>query len=377
MKQSYKVLYALLFIAIILPLGVNKSISQVTDVDSNTYKTVIIGNQIWMAENLNVDHYRNGDIIPQVQDSAEWVIFKTGAWCYYDNDPRIGETAAGKLYNWYAVKDPRGLAPEGWHIPDEDEWKELEDTLGGYLVAGKKLIVYSNWSFVDSYFSENTLSYFNAIPGGCRLENGKFESGGYVAYFWTSSDKFDNPWARRISLKESDVFRNIFSDDRGMSVRCISDSKVNEGEVFKNQYYFNEHSEFNKFWEDFKTAVKSEDKDAVLKMTIIPFKDEQNDVYGSENSVTSDTRKEFMENYDKIFNDVVKETIYSAKFQTFGKWEYEDYPVEAPGLYKIDEEWYLLYISYEKTDNDLSRPSLIIFGKENGIFKMSDIPYQE
>ncbi|HEY5125334.1 MAG TPA: FISUMP domain-containing protein, partial [Ignavibacteria bacterium] len=84
MKKTNKVLFAILMIGMIFPF-VNKSISQVTDIDGNTYKTVIIGTQEWMAENLNVSHYRNGDVIPQVQDSAQWSKLTTGAWCYYED----------------------------------------------------------------------------------------------------------------------------------------------------------------------------------------------------------------------------------------------------------------------------------------------------
>ena len=101
-----------------------------TDKDGNTYKTIKIGKQKWMAENLNVSSYRNGDPIPQVQDKDEWAKLTTGAWCYYENDVENGKIY-GKLYNWYAVNEPRGLAPEGWHISNDDEWGILIDRLGG------------------------------------------------------------------------------------------------------------------------------------------------------------------------------------------------------------------------------------------------------
>ena len=86
------------------------------DIEGNSYGAKKIGNQIWMTENLKVKKYRNGDIIPQVQDSLQWSQLTTGAWCYYENDP-----SKGILYNWFAVNDPRGLAPEGWHIPTDKE----------------------------------------------------------------------------------------------------------------------------------------------------------------------------------------------------------------------------------------------------------------
>ena len=102
-------------------------------------ETVKIGTQIWMTRNLDIDHYRNGDLIPEVTDQDEWVNLTSGAWCCYDNDPANSEIY-GKLYNWFTVNDPRGLAPDGWHIPTDTEWKTLAGFLGGEAVAGKKCI---------------------------------------------------------------------------------------------------------------------------------------------------------------------------------------------------------------------------------------------
>ena len=96
----------------------------VTDIDSNTYNSVTIGTQCWTQTNLNVSKYRNGDIIPQVTDPTAWANLTSGAWCYFDNDTSNGPVY-GKLYNWYAVNDPRGLAPADWHIPSDDEWTVL------------------------------------------------------------------------------------------------------------------------------------------------------------------------------------------------------------------------------------------------------------
>jgi uncharacterized protein (TIGR02145 family) len=107
----------------------NPTVPVVTDIDGNVYQTVTIGAQVWMAENLKVTHYRNGDPIPNVTDTAAWEGLSTGAYCEYDND--INNVATyGRLYNWYAVDDSRGLAPEGWHVPSDDEWKQLEMYLG-------------------------------------------------------------------------------------------------------------------------------------------------------------------------------------------------------------------------------------------------------
>ena len=107
----------------------------VTDVDGNKYTFVQIGQQVWMDKNLDVETYRNGDVIPQVTDSKEWAALKTGAWCYHSNNKANG-VIYGKLYNWYAVNDQRGLAPKGWHIPSKAEWTTITTFLGGEDVAG-------------------------------------------------------------------------------------------------------------------------------------------------------------------------------------------------------------------------------------------------
>ena len=149
-----------------------------------------------MAENLNVDHYRNGDSIPQVQDKDKWNSITYGAWCYCNNDPEYGRIY-GKLYNWYAVNDPRGLAPKGWHVPTDREWKILEKYLGmGQVNAdttgrrgideGDKLKSHSGW--VDNGNGSNS-SGFNALPGGWGTSsNGGFGPLGGSAYFWSSSE---------------------------------------------------------------------------------------------------------------------------------------------------------------------------------------------
>jgi len=115
------------------------------------YRTVVIGSQLWMAENLNVSHYRNGDSIPEVTDPEQWAKLTTGAWCYYNNDPEMG-VIYGKLYNWYAVNDPRGLAPNGWHIPNDNERNTMINFLGGGFSAECKLI-------------KITISFFNFCRG--------------------------------------------------------------------------------------------------------------------------------------------------------------------------------------------------------------------
>lgn len=224
MKQLNKVLFTTFMATIIILLGVSKSISQVTDYDSNVYKTVTIGTQEWTAENLNVEHYRNGDLIPHVQDPEDWSRLTTGAWCYYNNDSENGKVY-GKLYNWYAVTDTRGLSPKGWHIPDDGEWNILADLLGGEELAGGKLKATNLWSSPN--FKATNESDFFALPGGIRTGNGSFSFLGMSCYLWTSTEIGKNKewsWMRELLFDFSKIHRsNSGYKGCGMSVRCIKD----------------------------------------------------------------------------------------------------------------------------------------------------------
>ena len=138
-------------------------------------QTVTIGTQVWMTKNLDVDHFRNGDPIPQAKTDEEWQKAgenKQPAWCYYDNDPANG-VKYGKLYNWYAVNDERGLAPEGYHVPSDKEWTVLIDYLGGEEVAGEKMKSTSGW---EENGNGSNSSGFTALPGGYRYETGLYEN---------------------------------------------------------------------------------------------------------------------------------------------------------------------------------------------------------
>jgi uncharacterized protein (TIGR02145 family) len=116
----------------------NLTYGAVNDIDGNTYKTIVIGTQTWMAENLKTTKYRNGDTIPTNLTNAAWSDATTGAYAIYNNDA-ANNTIYGKLYNWYAVTDSRNICPVGWHVPSDSEWTTLVNYLGGALVAGGKL----------------------------------------------------------------------------------------------------------------------------------------------------------------------------------------------------------------------------------------------
>ena len=195
------------------------------DDTTTPYPTVAIGGQVWMQKNLNVCKYRNGDDIPQVQNSAAWNDLRTGAWCYYENNTANGPVY-GKLYNWYAVNDPRGLAPIGYHVPAYAEWKTLTTYLGGQFEAGNKMKATTGWTPYTGITNTNS-SGFTGLPAGFRSGNGLFELIGSYGFWWSSSSsEFDTRYAWNGYLNYSNA--NTIPDyggykGNGFSVRCIRD----------------------------------------------------------------------------------------------------------------------------------------------------------
>lgn len=195
-------------------------------IDENCISSVITCNQVWMLKNLDVDHYRNGDPIPQVTDPLAWETLTTGAWCYYDNDPANG-TIYGKLYNWYAVNDPRGLAPVGWHVPSSAEWTTLEncvyniDPLGN---VGGKLKETGTAHWLSPNTDATNSSGFTALPAGYRRASGLFLDIELYSFWWTSSE-YDGGQARSryLSYNSGDLINYINDKHIVMSVRCIKD----------------------------------------------------------------------------------------------------------------------------------------------------------
>ena len=195
----------------------------VTDIDGNTYRAVKIGDQWWMAENLKVTHYRNGDPIPNVTNNTQWSGLTTGAYCNYDNDPNNANTY-GILYNWYAVNDSRDIAPEGWHVPSEAEWQTLVNYLGGSGVAGGKMkeIGTTHWKRPNE--GATNVSGFAALPGGYRYSDGNFGKLGSSAYFWSSSRyNSSNAWGRVLYYGSAYVSRYSSNKQYGFSVRLVRD----------------------------------------------------------------------------------------------------------------------------------------------------------
>ncbi len=194
----------------------------VKDVSGNLYKTVKIGDQIWMAENLKTERYANGDLISNVKDDSEMIILNTGAWCNYDNSTKNDEIY-GKLYNWNAVADSRNVCPVGWHAPTIDEWTILSDYLGGKNLAGGKMKSTDTSLWESPNINATNESGFSGLPGGLRLPGGVFigyGSGG----LWLTQSEFDETktWVFGVESETGQFVADI-CDKSGcaMSIRCL------------------------------------------------------------------------------------------------------------------------------------------------------------
>jgi uncharacterized protein (TIGR02145 family) len=192
----------------------------ISDVDGNTYKTVNIGSQLWMAENLKVSKYNDGTTIP-----TQWQNNTTGAWTYYNNDA-YNYANYGKLYNWYAVSNTNGnknVCPTGWHVPTDAEWSVLTDYLGGESVAGGKMkeVGTTNWNNPNTDATNTSL--FSALPGGFRVD-GNYSWIGNFGYWWSSTeDNTSSAWSRILSLYNDNAGRLNPNKESGLSVRCLKD----------------------------------------------------------------------------------------------------------------------------------------------------------
>lgn len=207
----------------------------IIDVDGNIYKTVKIGNQWWMTENLTVTKYRDGVSINKIQgDTAQWRQDTLGAYCLFNDN----SSSPGLLYNWFAVMNSKNIAPLGWHIPSDEEWKELERHLGMSMEdaekinwrgghEGEKLKIESplGWTVFNDVWSTNE-SGFTALAGSCRLFNGIWGDPGLssTGFWWTSTEVPDNmAWYRHLDYKNTNVFRYYGLKNYGFSIRCVKD----------------------------------------------------------------------------------------------------------------------------------------------------------
>lgn len=197
----------------------------VKDVDGNTYLSIVIGKQTWMAENLKTTRLNDGTPIKLVSDEKTWSSVNYPAYCFYENEPKNKEVY-GILYNWFTV-DTKKLCPKGWHVPSDNEWKELTDFLGDIITAGDKLkeAGTTHWK---NYFSQATNEFdFTALPAGMRYNTGVFPDFGNDYAVWWSSTRANITlaWNRGLHNSTSRIFRGCDEIQSGFSVRCIMDKK--------------------------------------------------------------------------------------------------------------------------------------------------------
>ncbi|MEW6016340.1 MAG: fibrobacter succinogenes major paralogous domain-containing protein [Candidatus Zixiibacteriota bacterium] len=194
----------------------------VTDIDGNSYRTVTIGTQTWMAENLKVTRYRNGDAIPVISDSSGWESLTNGACCTYDNNTS-NVAVFGRLYNHYAVADSRGIAPAGWHVPSDTDWQILTDYLGGYVIAGGKMKDASDAYWESPNEGATNSSGFSALPAGQRF-NGVYQHQGTAAYFWSFIEESGiNGRYIFIQFDNAGAHGDDYPKQSGFSIRCVKD----------------------------------------------------------------------------------------------------------------------------------------------------------
>jgi uncharacterized protein (TIGR02145 family) len=221
----------------------------VSDVDGNVYPIVKIGEQWWMAENLKVTKYNNRDDILTGLDDTEWLGTVGGAYAIYphdgghseDNVEGIGSdeemlAAYGALYNWYAVSDSRGLCPVGWHVPSEEEWNDLDNYLGGEIIAGGKMKSTRTEPFPHPRWDNPNIdatneSGFSGLPGGMRVHEGSYINIGRYGRWWSSTTRTDYPsdigteyaMGRRTQCYDGKINQNYNFKQVGFPVRCIMD----------------------------------------------------------------------------------------------------------------------------------------------------------
>lgn len=212
----------------------HSQVDTVYDIDGNEYHTVTIGEQIWMVENLKVTHFRNGDPIPIITSESEWASLVSPACCGYANSDSLVEIY-GLLYNWSAVSDTHNLAPQGWHVPTDEEWKQLELFLGMDTVEvdwsgqrgadqGGQLKETGLQHWNDYNMDATNSSRFTALPGGYRFFYGTFNNLGNLGTWWTETESDSTKaWSRILSNSYSGIFRADYPKNYGFSVRCVKD----------------------------------------------------------------------------------------------------------------------------------------------------------
>jgi uncharacterized protein (TIGR02145 family) len=198
----------------------------VSDVDGNVYKTVQIGDQLWMAENLKTTKYKDGTSIPNVSENTDWSNLHTDGYSWYDNNDVSYKDTYGALYNWYAVTNSRNICPNGWHVPSADEWTTLATYLGGSGVAGGKMKEAGTDHWLTPNTGANNSSGMTGLPGGVRRDDGLFVNMHFISVWWSTS--ISNDGGLPVAAYTNADIANFYLPDyltmnMGCSIRCLKD----------------------------------------------------------------------------------------------------------------------------------------------------------
>ena len=225
-KKTHFWLFPLLMGAVILftnSCEKDEESDNVTDKDGNVYKTVTIGTQTWLAENLKTTRYQNGDLIGTTTPATLNITSESlpgYQWSYGGLESNAD--TYGRLYTWYAATDSRNICPAGWHVPTDAEWTTLITFLGGEIRAGGKLKETANTHWQSPNTDATDEMNYTALPGGYRNQNGEFSGTGNYGYWWSSTENsMISAWNRSMSYGGSNVSRNASYDRNGLSVRCV------------------------------------------------------------------------------------------------------------------------------------------------------------
>jgi uncharacterized protein (TIGR02145 family) len=214
----------------------NLTYGTVTDKEGNVYKTIAIGTQVWMAENLRTTHYNDGTPIFYETEDSKWKYKNSEAYCWYNDDSAAYNPTYGALYNWYAVNTGK-LCPPGWHVPSDSEWSTLTNYLGGESIAGGKLKEIDTKHWLTPNTAADDSSGFAALPGGSCSVDGAFIEAGNTCYLWSSSEhNSTQAWGRNMYSGQSYVYRYAeYAKNSGFSVRCVSNIAVSVKETLSKE----------------------------------------------------------------------------------------------------------------------------------------------
>lgn len=231
-RRSYKAIVTIFILTIALYsceaenefVTPNNFEQTVKDIDGNEYSTISIYNQVWFAENLKTTRLNDSTPISELNTLPDLTKTEEPYFCLYNND-NVNKTHYGYLYNWYAVNTNK-LCPKGWHVPSEDDWKELTDSLGGTTVAGGKLKQRGTDFWKDANTDATNSYSFSALPGGYRNLSGTYKYLGERGFWWssTANDSISS-WYHSIYYYSGQIYNNNFANNMGFSVRCIKDQE--------------------------------------------------------------------------------------------------------------------------------------------------------